>query len=252
MARHRTAQAQVHADTGPAIARACGCASAAKRFLNSYEQAPQPEVSLEQFEKCVVDRMHVLQGIDAAQATGVRSREMHEHVHKLLQQYMTEPRSAAEVEEARARDNSSHFILRLAHSRTETLRKWFVRLEEVLFRYHFHAADGDAHRARMHDLQSMGRAEFEGIVAELQAVFCWRDVGPEAHLTDKDKENVEYFKDAAEPWTHVYKVPFEQVADLVRYRKVFLRGGEAYVLSSDAASLAATGFREHLLKGLHT
>ena len=221
-----------------------------KGFLNSYEQAPRNVMSLEQFEKCAVDRLRVLQGIEDAQAKGVQQKDMQEYIEKLLRQYMPEPRSAAEVEEARARDNASHFILRLAHSRTETLRKWFMRLEEVLFRYRFNAADGDARRASMHGLQPIGQAEFERIAAELRAVFCWRDVGPEAHLPDKDKQSAEYFKDAAEPWTHVYKVPFEQVADLVRYRKVFMRGGEAYVLSSDAASLAATGFRARLVRGL--
>ena len=55
-----------------------------KGFLNSYEQAPRNVMSLEQFEKCAVDRLRVLQGIDAAQATGVRPHEMHERVRKLL------------------------------------------------------------------------------------------------------------------------------------------------------------------------
>ena len=70
-------------------------------------------------------------------------------------------------------------------------------------------------------------------------------MGAEAHSAGK--ENAQYFKDAAEPWTHIYKVPFEQVADLVRYRKVLMRGGWAYVLSSDAASVAATAFRARLV-----
>ena len=220
-----------------------------KRFVNAYEQAPRGEISLEQFEKCAVDRMRVLQGIDAAHATGVRPGEMHAHLRKLLQQYMPEPRDAAEVEEARARDNASHYILRLAHSRTQRLQQWFVRQEEVLFRYRFNAVDA-VRRESMHGLQSITRAEFERLAAELEAVFCWRDVGPEAHLPAKEKEQAQHFKDASEKWTHIYKVPFEQVADLVRHRKVLMRGGEAYVLSSDAASVAATAFRAQLLKGL--
>jgi hypothetical protein len=52
---------------------------------------------------------------------------MHAHVEKLLRQYMAEPRRLADVEEAWATDHVSHFILRLAYSRTVELRKWFVR-----------------------------------------------------------------------------------------------------------------------------
>ena len=225
------------------------------RFVNLYTEPPHGEIDMEQFEQCAKNRRRVLQGIEDAQAKGVKQKDMQEYIEKLLRQHMPEPRSAAEAEEARATDNTSHFILRMAYSRTAALRKWFVRQEEVLFRYRFNRAD-DAARLRcmlglcMLGLQPIGQAEFAGLEAELRAVFGWRDVGPDAHLADKDKEKTLCFKDAKEQWTHIFKVPFEEVPDLVRCRRVFLQGGWAYVLSSDAASVAATAFRQRLARGL--
>ena len=220
------------------------------RFVNLYTAKPAGEITLQQFEQYAASRKRVLQGIEDAQAKGVKQKDMHELVQKLLRQHMPEPRSAAEVDEARFIDNTSHFILRMAYSRTAELRKWFVRQEEALFRYRFQSADAAARLHCMDGVRPIQQDEFQRLEAELQAVFCWRDVGPEAHLPDKDKEKALHFKDAKEQWTHVFKVPFEQVADLVRYRRVFLQAGWAYVLSSDAASVAATSFRQRLTRGL--
>jgi DNA primase large subunit len=210
-------------------------------FVNLYKDKPTGSVSLIQFERLAKDRKRVLQGIDEAQARGVQWKEMPQYMQKLLRAHMPEPRSAAEVEEARAIDHVSHFILRLAHSRTAELRKWFVRQEEVLLRYRFNNADEQVRRECLDGLQTIDEAEFAGLAPELRAVFHWRDVGKEKEL---------FFKDAAEPWTYIYKVPFEQVADLVRYRKVLLRGGWAYMLSNDAASVVATAFRQRLTRAL--
>ncbi len=54
--------------------------------------------------------------------------------------------------------------------------------------------------------------------------------------------NAEYFHKIEAPWTHIYKVPFEEVCELVRGRQVFLRGGHAYVLSRDLHAIASVSF----------
>ena len=192
-------------------------------FVNLYTQAPTGDTDLQTFERWAANRMLVLKGIDKAQAQGVWGKQMQERVQKLLQQHMPEPSTAAEVAEARATDNTSHYILRLAYSRTAALRKWFVEKEEVLFRHRFNSAGREARSAGMAGLQPIGEEEFETIAAELRAVFAWRDVSSNAHATEEHEK--QYFKDEQEQWTHVYKAPFEQVADLVKCRKVFLRGG---------------------------
>lgn len=235
--------------SGRAVARAAAVVAERIGFVNLYTQAPTGATDLQTFEDWAQSRMHVLKGIDTAQAQGVwGGQKTQECVHKLLQQYMPEPSTAAEVQEARARDNTSHFILRLAYSRTAALRKWFVEKEEMLFRHRFNSVGREARSAGMGGLQPISEQEFETLAAELRAVFAWRDVASHGHATEEHEK--QYFKDEPEQWTHVYKVPFEQVADLVRYRRVFLRGGCAYLVSSDAASLAATAFRERLTRGL--
>jgi len=214
-----------------------------KHFVNLYLQYPQGDISMTQFEQYANSRKRVLQGIDEAKAKGVKGKDMPAYIQNLLLQYMPEPRRLAEVEEARATDDVSHFILRMAYSRTAELRKWFVRQEEALFRYRFNRADEQVRRGCMAGLQTIDEQEFAMFADELRRVFHWRDVG-------HDAENPQYFKDAAEPWTQIFKVPFEEVADLLRQRKVFMCRGWAYLLSCDAASVVATAFRERLTRAL--
>jgi len=208
-------------------------------YVNLYRENPKGEIDLKAFEMHAKNRRSVLQGIDAAQASGVLQKDMREHIEKLLRQHMPGPRNAAEVQEARAIDSMSHFILRLAYSRTAALRQWFVAQEEVLFRHRFNSAGYDVRMQCMDGLQAIGEDEFAGLAGELRAVFAWRQVAEET-----------YFKDTKEQWQYIYKVPFEQVADLVRCRKVLMCGGWAYMLSTDAASVAATFFRQRLMRGL--
>ena len=150
----------------PAAADAAG-EQPGKRFVNLYTEPPHGALDMEQFERYANNRRRVLQGIEDAQAKGVQQKDMQQYIEKLLRQYMPEPRSAAEAEEARATDNTSHFILRMAYSRTAELRKWFVRQEEVLFRFRFNRADDAARLACMHGVQPIGQDEFEGLAAEL-------------------------------------------------------------------------------------
>jgi DNA primase large subunit len=140
-------------------------------FVNLYREKQQGDINLEQFERFAAARKRVLEGIDEAQAKGLRPREMHAHVEKLLRQYMPEPRRLADVEEAWATDHVSHFILRLAYSRTAELRKWFVRQEEVLLRYRFNRADEQVRRGCMDGLESIDEAEFSMFADDLLAVF---------------------------------------------------------------------------------
>ena len=47
-----------------------------------------------------------------------------------------------------------------------------------------------------------------------------------------------------------YKVPFEEVVDLIRQRRVFVKAGNAYVPQADLVSIVATRVRAHLSKQL--
>ena len=226
---------------GLGVAPAAGAAAAQSlSFVHMYTEKPTDAMHLEHFEACGRNRKKVLHGIDEAKTRGVLHKDMPGYVQKLLQQHMPEPSFAAQVAEARAVDNASHFLLRLAYSRTEAMRKWFVKQEVELFKYRFNKADDCMRAACMPGLQPIEEDEYGMFAQELMSTFCWRDM----------TGGKQYFKDEKEPWTHIYKAPFEQVADLVQQRKVFMRGGWAYVLSMDTASIAATAFRERLMKEL--
>ena len=215
-------------------------AAGSMHFVHMYKHTPTHAITLEQFEACARNRKNVLQGIDEAKTRGVPNKDMSAYVQQLLRQHMPEPANAAQVAEARAADNASHFVLRLAYSRTETMRQWFVKQEGELFRYRFNKADDCMRAECMQGLESIGQDEYDMFEQELSSTFCWRDMTGEK----------EYFKDEKEPWTHIYKVPFEQVVELVRQRKVMLSRGWAYVLSVDTVSVALTAFRERLMREL--
>ena len=78
--------------------------------------------------------MRVLKAIDAAKARGMKPDEMKELIDKILAQYIPlRDSNLPELEEDLRKDQVSHYILRMAYSRTEELRRWFLRQEELLF-----------------------------------------------------------------------------------------------------------------------
>jgi len=171
------------------------------------------------------------------------------------------------------KDHISHFILRIAYSRTEDLRRWFLRQvphhyppslpiyprtrvhtrwrrmeltregvmwaqEEQLFKHRFnHVADAATRTHLMSvlsgkkegetELKTIEREEWEENSRDLLTLFGNIPVGADGGL----------LKNVAQPYQHIFKVPFEEVTDLVATRKVFLSGGDAYVISRDVISV---------------
>lgn len=135
------------------------------------------------------------------------------------------------LQEERKRDHYSHFILRLAFSATEDLRRRFSRLETQLFRLRWQADDG---RERREFVESLGldwekvseaeKAELEG---DLKAAsgFAGRRAGEE------------------EGW---FKVDWEKVPELVERRQCLVRRGKAYVPVREQMSLVLAEFTRRL------
>ena len=209
----------------------------------------QHEISLHEFEQFALDRMRVLKAIDAAKARGMKPDEMKELIDKLLVQYIPlRDSNLPELEEDLRKDQVSHYILRMAYSRTEELRRWFLRQEELLFserlncrtkckwntyslilnmlnmneraEHRFNALDADARTQAMRMLQgSSGNGEvalmpiteeeYETNMTELMAVFGGTNMNLDTN--DSSKEDQNYFRHYKQPWQHIYKVPFEQV-----------------------------------------
>jgi DNA primase large subunit len=222
-----------------------------------YDKPPQGELSLHEFEQFALDRMRVLKAIDAAKAKGMKPAELKETIDKLCLQYLPlRDIVLMELEEDLRKDQISHFILRMAYSRTEELRRWFLRQEEALFKHRFNALDADARTQAMRMLQQGGIVRGEEVLStiteeawtihqeQLLAVFG------NMRMNDDSSKDPVYFHTTKQPWNHIYKVPFEQVIDLVAQRRVFLSDGEAFVHSRDLSSAVLTSFRSRLSRNL--
>uniref|UniRef100_A0A7S3C2H3 DNA primase large subunit C-terminal domain-containing protein n=1 Tax=Haptolina ericina TaxID=156174 RepID=A0A7S3C2H3_9EUKA len=134
------------------------------------------------------------------------------------------------------KDVYSHFILRLAYCRSEDLRRWFLQNETELFKHRFalHQQGDD-----LNGWLARHNLKYEAISRD------------EAHFLEKDLENTLKARRETESLKQDhYKVPFEDVLDLVRQRRVFLKGGFAYVPASDLVSIVTTRVRAHLSKQL--
>ena len=134
--------------------------------ISIYDAPPRDEISLEEFEQFALDRMRVLKAIDAAKAKGVKPEELREVVDKACKQYLPiRDKNDPELLEDLRKDKISHHVLRMAYSRNEELRRWFLRQEEILFKYRFSELDLDSRnqvgRCKYSLIMLRGRRMFE-------------------------------------------------------------------------------------------
>ncbi|KAF9686164.1 hypothetical protein SADUNF_Sadunf03G0130000 [Salix dunnii] len=254
-------------------------ANAAASTLPLYCSAPSLEVRLEDFELYAIDRLRVLKGISDGLSRGKRPEEMDKLVNDLWKAHMGHPLQS----EVTNKDIISHFVLRLVYCRTEELRKWFLSNEIVLFRYRFRTRSPEAQRLLMAELdlpyKPVTTAEFEGVEEKLHLVA--RSIGqpkptgksrfgcsfhlPPTHTGPftiskhrrslqcvfcSDCNPVSCSPESLPADAIFYKVPFEEVPELVAGRRVFIYKGYAYVAMNQVVSLVATQFRGLLSKAL--
>ncbi|XP_059656634.1 probable DNA primase large subunit [Cornus florida] len=196
--------------------------------LPLYRSAPELEVRLEDFELFAIDRLRVLKGISDGLSRGKNTNEMEKLVKELWKANMRHPQASEVIN----KDIISHFVLRLVYCRTEELRKWFLSMETTLFRYRFRLETSEVQRALMTEFvhyKALSTTEFESVKEKLIQVA--RSMGTSAD-------------------TIFYKVPFEEVPELVATRRVFIQKGHAYVAMNQVVSLVVTQFRSHLSKAL--
>ncbi|PIN08357.1 Eukaryotic-type DNA primase, large subunit [Handroanthus impetiginosus] len=200
--------------------------------LPLYRSAPELEVRLEDFELYAIDRLRVLKGISDGLSRGKKLNEMEILFKELWKIHMRH----SEASEVVNKDIISHFVLRLVYCREEELRKWFLSMETALFRYRFQNESTDAQKALLAEFDLPYRAvtstEYESVKDKLHQVA--RSTGYSSSSAD----------------TTYYKVPFEQVPDLVANRRVFILKGYAYVAMNQVVSLVMTQYRSYLSKAL--
>lgn len=204
----------------------------AAETLPLYRSAPVLEVRLEDFELYAIDRLRVLRGISDGLSRGKKPEEMMKLVEELWKLHMRHPQASEVVN----KDVISHFVLRLVYCRTEELRKWFLSMETTLFRYRFRLESAEAQRALMAEFhlpyKTVSNTEYENVKDQLTQVA--RSLGQPPSGVD----------------SRFYKVPFEEVPDLVASRRVFIHKGHAYIAMSQVVSLVVTQFRSLLSKAL--
>jgi len=133
-----------------------------------------------------------------------------------------------------SKDWGSHFIMRLAYCRNEELRRWLIAQESVLFRARFQAQGTRAQAEFMAHYkmpyEPIDRHEIAEVHDDLMRVV---------RATPNAKESHAY-----------YKVPFHEVPDLVRGRRVLVRDGYAYVPAENLVSIVVGIFRQRLSKAM--
>ncbi|KAJ0988832.1 hypothetical protein J5N97_007188 [Dioscorea zingiberensis] len=205
-------------------------AADAASALSLYRSAPKFDVRLEDFERFAIDRLLVLRGISDGLSRGKKPEEMEKLVSELWRTHMRHQ----DASEARNKDIISHFVLRLVYCRTEDLRNWFLSMETILFRCRFRRENPESQRMLITEFdfpyKAVNHAEFEVVKEKLVQVS--RTIG--------QSSNESIF----------FKMPFEEVPDLVASRKVFLLKGFAYVAMGQVSSPVAKQFNRILSKAL--
>ena len=216
--------------------------------LSMYTDMPSADISLETFEAFALDRMRVLKAIDDGLSRGKKPAEMEQLMNEETGKHLRVADVAVPGDfssvggAALSKDEVSHFALRLAYCRTEELRRWFLLNECQLFKHRFNKLDAFAKAAFLEDHDM----EYKPLTPE---AFAEKRKGISETLNGiMKRDDAEKILSAGA--SGFYAVPFEEVADLVRGRRVFVSGGEAHVPRDQLTSLVVGAFRAALSKSL--
>ncbi|KAK5213278.1 DNA primase subunit pri2 [Exophiala xenobiotica] len=209
--------------------------------LSFYDVPPTQEISLEEFETWAIDRLRILAEIEACSFRNKSPQETAAHLEPLLKKYLPLSSNSAaaggiidqRLRNERRKDHYSHFILRLAFSGTEDLRRRFSRVETMLFKLRFQADDSRERRAFVESLN----LHWELVQEEEK-----RELGEQLLSATPGLRRLE-----DENW---FKVEWTRVPELVEHRTVFVRKGKAYVPMREQTSMVLTEFANRLEKGL--
>ncbi|KAH9856994.1 DNA primase large subunit [Lenzites betulinus] len=191
--------------------------------LNFYDKPPIDDITIEEFETCALNRLRVLAEIEASYARNRTFEELKTVMKVICDKYLQLHVSGRDgddyvLDEQRRKDHIGHFVLRLAFCRSEELRRRFIKAETTLFKIRF---DEDTTKEAF-----LGSRNFDWTLATA--------------------EEVQGF----DPPGKYYKVKWTRVPDLVEKRRVVLKGGMAYVPSTEQMSIVLQEFQSHLERDL--
>ncbi|KAL8850617.1 MAG: hypothetical protein Q9221_004403 [Calogaya cf. arnoldii] len=211
--------------------------------LNLYHVPPTAEIRLEDFEQWAIDRLRILAELEACSFRNKTPAETTEHIKPLLDNWLrldansSSPQGCTDLrlQDQRRKDHYSHFILRLAFSSTEDLRRRFTRVEGALFRLRFQTENA---RERQEFVASLS-LDWEAVSDQEKRTLAQDFLNATPNLKKSDIEDGGWFK-----------VDFETVPELVEARRIFVKGGKAYVPSKEQMSIVLAGFHDRLEQGL--
>lgn len=177
----------------------------------------------------------VLSELESCSFRNRSPEETAEYMTSILNKYLPLRNNSSRsqnLQDERKRDHYSHFILRLAFSATEDLRRRFSRLETMLFRLRFKDDDIRERKAFVNSL----KLDWEEVGDDEK-----RELREQLMATSGSKKNEE------QEWC---KVDWERVPDLVEQRKVFVKRGKAYVPQREQMSLVVAEFTRRLDEAL--
>ncbi|CAA7271771.1 unnamed protein product [Cyclocybe aegerita] len=208
--------------------------------MNFYDVPPTFDTTIEEFERCALDRLRILAEIESSAARNRTWEELKTVTRAQCEKYLPLNFNLVakhnDLDLERRRDHLSHFVLRLAFCRSEDLRRRFVKAETTLFKVRY---DDDMGKDRDAFLDSRD--------------FNWTSVGQEEQRQYKTELEAAYPVSKSEldrPSEKYYKVKWTRVPDLVERRKVFLKEGWAYVPSREQSSIVFQEFETHLERAL--
>ncbi|KAI3627176.1 4-nitrophenylphosphatase [Malassezia furfur] len=212
--------------------------------LNMYSVPPVQDITVDDFESWALDRLRVLAEIETASARNQPWSEIKAAIERRANEYLvlrsnavaqsgavaTAAAKAKELQRERAKDHVSHFVLRLAFSRTEELRRRFVHAETALFRYR---------------LETEHLAEREAFLRAQD--FVWRAVPPEEQRRHREQLLAVHPRLAATFDSESFlQVPWHRVPDLVERRRVLVLRGTAWIPTKEQSSLILAEFHARL------
>ena len=176
----------------------------------------------------------VLAELEACSFRNRSPAETASHMKPIVDKYLpldSNSSGSTKLVSQRQKDHYSHFILRLAFSSTDDLRRRFSRVETMLFRMRFNSDD------------LTDRAAF---VANLD--LDWWEPLTDEERTEHASElaAMTFGKKASSEEETWFKVDWERVPDLVEGRRVFLKAGKAFVPGREQASMVVAEFTSRL------
>lgn len=193
--------------------------------INFYDKPPLDDITLEDFEKFAIDRLHILSEIEASFVRNRTPQELRTVLKKKCDTYMSlkEEKDPGLRNEERRKDHISHYVLRLAFCRSEELRRRFVQAEVQLFRYRY---------------EVLGMEERAKFITSRN--FDWKGLSEDEK---RDTILMQDLKNLHELNTEWYKVRWIRVPDLVEKRRVYLKNGWAYVPEKEQSSIIFQEFQ---------